>query len=150
MPGAAADAGSAEDVRSVLQALSLELYYNCYYQDFERMRIRMAPGCRFKLNSHTTLDFDERIRHRRAMGDMYPEFRTVLTGTPTVFEESLGRGRARTFTTFEMHGAPPGVVIEIVTVCDFKWTQGRWLLTCCEDMRSGGDRRIGHQIMPIL
>lgn len=125
----------AQHIRDILSSLMQD--FND--QHFAAMTSRMASSVEFSssFDGQIAVDLNERnASHLKALRQ-YPQFRVEVTEPAVVNLQARDRGFIRAYLSFNITGAPPGVIIPSVNTFDFQEHEGTWLISKISGMRIG-------------
>lgn len=127
----------AEHVRKHIEQLSSDLWASVVDRDYATIERKLAPHCKFSFDNQPEVDFVERLERHKQLQTEYPEYCVQASGTPLVDLQDLKAGSARAFVNYEVHGAPPGMVIPGTMYFDFRRMKGQWMLVRSSGIRIG-------------
>lgn len=122
-----------------IRTLSVDILHAQNNRDFAWIRGKLAPNFQTSFDSQKDVGYAERMDDHCAVIAKHPEYRIVPTEDPVIDLQDLATtGIVRSFETWEIHGAPPGVIIPGTGVLEFQEFDGEWLVVRATGMRTGG------------
>lgn len=128
---------SAKAITQHIQGIVLEIVQAEKCHDWPAIEAKCAPDFRVTWDNQTDVDFSQRLQlmSRAEHPDYFVAFADAL---PEVGLAELKYGSVRAYLNYEIHGAPPGVVVPGVLGLVFRFSAGRWLVSQSVGMRLGG------------
>lgn len=127
-----------EAIVAYVHRLATGLARDINNNDFAAMHEKLGPDISISFDNQPEVDLAQRLELHRELKAEYPEYRVEFVPDPLVVDSrDLDKGSIRAFLNYEIHGAPPGMVVPGMNVFDFRWEKGRWIVVRSSGMRLG-------------